>query len=81
MSYTNINSVEYYDNITYGGTETDKYPYSMYNENDDFLYDAELVPFNDTHDCIRLLDNTEVQICLDNYRTTKYSVLFYYSNS
>ena len=65
MSYTNINNVEYYDNVTYDGLEMEKYSYSAYNDNDDFTYDAELVPFNDTHDCIRLLDNSEVQICLD----------------
>ena len=74
MSYTNINNVEYYDNVTYDGSDLEsdlylpdleKYSYSAYNDNDEFTYDAELVPFNDTHDCIRLLDNSEVQICLD----------------
>ena len=66
MSY--INNEDYYDNTTYGRIEMEKGPFSTFNENDDFIYDAELVPFNDTHDCIRLLENFKVEIYLDLYR-------------
>ena len=58
--------MDYYDNLTYGSTEMGKDPFPIYNENDDFIYDAELVPFNQTHDCIRLFE--KVGIYLDLYK-------------
>jgi hypothetical protein len=78
MSYTNINNVDYYENLTYGSTEMDEDPFSMYNETDDFIYDAELVPFNETHDCIRLVANSQVEICFWIFIELKYFMRLLY---
>ena len=66
MSY-NINNFDYYENLT-DVTEMVNDQIITYNENDDFLYDAELIPCNDTHYCITLDPNSEVNTALDDYR-------------
>ena len=58
MSYSEINNQElYYENLTYENMNNNL---TMDNEEDDLFYEAELVPFNDTHDCLRLLKSSEV---------------------
>ena len=71
--------MDYYENLTYSSTEMDKDPVSMYNETDDVMYDAVVVPFNETHDCIRLLENSEVKICLDFFIELQYLLRLLYT--
>ena len=58
MSYSEINNQEpYYENLAYENMNNNL---TMDDEEDDLFYEAELVPFNDTHDCLRLLKSSEV---------------------
>ena len=58
MSYSEINNQElYFHNLTLENMNSN---FAEHNEGDDLFYEAELVPFNDTHDCLRLLQTSEV---------------------
>ena len=58
MSYSEINNQElYFHNLTLENMNNN---FAEHNEGDDLFYEAELVPFNDTHDCLRLLQTSEV---------------------
>ena len=61
MSDTNINNLQDYENFTYPTTMNND-PTSTYSEEDDYFYDAEIIPYNDTHYCLNLLENSEVRI-------------------
>ena len=62
MSYSKINNQELYyenkyENFTYENMSNNLYED---NEQDDLFYEGELVPYNETHDCLRLLQTSEV---------------------
>ena len=73
MSYTEINNQErYFENLTLGNTNMNN-DFTELGGEDDLFYEAELVAFNDTHDCIRLLQASEVRkflyaTCIKDFR-------------
>ena len=81
MSF-NINNFDYYDeNYTEHHTEMDvaQLITSQNDQDDDFLYEAELAPCNDTHYCVTIVPNSGVSATFD-YHAVLQGYIYYIDN-